>query len=102
MSFRDRLVCFTDFVGLTLLAVFSLLSPSNCFLTFLRKFFAAVLKLSRLLTKSAIYGAANFSKSTTTRFAAGTIYLRKNGNAVLSKAFASAPKSRPRFRPLPL
>ena len=32
MSLRDRLICFADFVGMTLLALRFLLPLSNCFL----------------------------------------------------------------------
>ena len=91
MSLRDRLVCFADFVGMNLLALrfllptapFRLRLPSpNCFLKVcLPTFFAAVLKFFLPLTTSAISGTANSNKSAPTRFAAGTIYLRKNGIA---------------------
>ena len=97
MSLRDWLVCFAGFVGLNLLAhrfllpacrtptaPFRLWLPSpNCFLRVcLPTLFAAVLKFFLPLTTSAISGTANSNKSAPTRFAAWTIYLRKNGIAV--------------------
>ena len=103
VSLHDRLICFVDFVGLTLLAVLFLLPLPNCFLRVcLRTLFAAVLKFFLPLTTSANYGTANSNKSALKRFAAGTIYLRKNGIAVLPITCASAPSPRPRCRPLPL
>ena len=103
MSLRDRLICFADFVGLTLLAVLFLLPLPKGFLRVcLLPFFAAILKLFLPVTTSAISGTANYNKSAPTGFAAGTIYLRKNGIAVLPKFCASAPNPRPRCRPTPL
>ena len=109
-SLRDRVICFADFVGMTLLALFFLLPPvllrlpsPNCFLKVcLPTLFAAVLIFFLPLTTSAISGTENSSKSTPTRFAAGTIYLRKNRIAVLLKTYASAPNPRPRCRSTPL
>ena len=102
MSLHDRLVCFADLLGRTLLAHL-LLPPPKCFLRVcLPTLFAAVLNSFLPLTTSAISGAANSNKSATTRFAAGTIYLRKNGIAVLPITCASAPIPRPRCRPIPL
>ena len=99
MSLRDRLICFADFVGMTLLALLFLLPPvllrlrsPNSFLRVcLPTFFAAVLIFFLPLTTSAISGTANSNKSAPTRFAPGTIYLRKNWIAVLPKTCASAP-----------
>ena len=99
MSLRDRLICFADFVGKPLLALRFLLPPVllrlpslNCFLKVcLRTLFAAVLIFFLPLTTSAISGTANSNKSAPTRFADGTIYLRKNGIAVLPITCASAP-----------
>ena len=92
MSLRDRLICFADFVGMTLLSVLFLLPLPNCFLRVcLPTLFAAVLIFFLPLTTSAISGTANSNKSAPTRFAAGTIYLRKNGIAVLPITCASAP-----------
>ena len=54
------------------------------------------------LTTYAVSGTANSNKSAPTRFAAGTIYLRKNGIAVLAITCASAPNLRPRYRSTPL
>ena len=118
MSLRERLICFEDFVGMTLLAVLFLLpcrmpsdplrlrlpSPSpNCFFRVcLPTLFAAVLKFFLPLTTSAISGTANSNNSAPRRFAAGTIYLRKIGIEVLSITCASAPNPRPRCRPTPL
>ena len=102
MSLRDRLICFSDFVEMTLLSVLFLLPLPNCSLKVcLPTFFAAVLKFFLPLTTSAISGTANSNKSASTRFAAGTIYLRKNGIAVLPITCASAPSLRPRCRPTP-
>ena len=103
MSLRDRLDCLVDFVGMTLLVVLFLLPPPNCFFRVcFPTLFAAVLKFFLPLTTSAISGTANSNKSAPTRFAAGTIYLRKNGIAVLPITCASAPNPRPRCRPTPL
>ena len=107
MPLRDRLICFADFVGMTLLALRFLLPPvqlrlpsPNCFLRVcLPTLFAAVSKFFLPLRTSAISGTAISNKSAPTRFAAGTIYLRKNGIAVLPITFASAPNPRPRCRP---
>ena len=101
MSLRDRLIYFADFVGMTLLALRFLRLPSpNCFLRVcLPTLFAVVLNFFLALTTSAISGTANSNKSAPTRFAAGTIYLRKNGIAVLPITCASAPNPRPRCRP---
>ena len=115
MSLRDRLLCFADFVGITLLAwfpyassllpmapfLFSLLLP-NCFLRVcLPTLFAVVLKIYLPLTTSASSGTASSNKSPT-RFAAGTMYLLKNGIEVLPKTCASVPNACPRYRPRPI
>ena len=63
--------------------------------------FAAVLKLFLPLTTSEVSGTTNSNKSAPTHFAAGTIYLRKNGYAVLPITCASAPNPRPRCLPTP-
>ena len=106
MSLRDRLDCLVDFVGmifLCLLAVLLRLPSPNCFLRVcLPTFFAAVLIFFLPLKTSAISGTANSNKSAPTRFAAGTIYLSKNGIAVLPITCASAPNPRPRYLPTPL
>ena len=97
MSLRDRVICFADFAGMTLLfclpyanslppmAPFLFLQPvPNCFpRVCLRTIFAAVLKVFLPLTTSANSGTATSNKSAPTRFADGTIYLRKNWIAVL-------------------
>ena len=105
MSLRDRLDCLVDFVGmifLCLLPPLRLPSP-NCILSVcLPTLFAAVLKFFLPLTTSAISGTVNSNKSTPTRFAAGTTYLRKNGIAVLPITYARAPNPRPRCRPTAL
>ena len=102
-SLCDRLVCLTDFVGMTLLASFFLLPLPNCFLRFfLPTLFAAVLKFFLPLTISAISGTATSNKSTPTRFAGGTIFFRKNGIEVLPITCASAPNPHPSSRPIPL
>ena len=103
MSLRDRLICFVDFVGMTLLAVLFLLPSPTCFFRVcFPTLFEAVLKFFLPLTTSAISGTANSNTSASTRFAAGTIYLRKNGIAVLPITCASAPNPRPRCQPTPL
>ena len=108
MSLRDQLDCLIDFVGMILLCFLAarlrLPSPSpNCFFrVFFPTLFAADLKDFLPLKISPIFGAANSNKSAPTRFAAGTIFLRKNGIAVLPITCASAPKPRPRCRPTPL
>ena len=110
MSLRDGLICLADFVGMTLLALLFLLPPVllrlpslNCFLRVcLPTFFASVLIFFLPLTTSEISATANSNKSAPTRFAAGTIYLRKNGIAVLPITCASASNPLPRCRPTPL
>ena len=116
ISVRDRLICFANFGGMTLLACLpyeSSLTPMapflfllplpNCFLKVsLPTLFAAVLKFFLHLTTSAISGTANSNKSAPTRFAAGTTFLRKNGTPVLTITCASAPNPRPRCRPTSL
>ena len=103
MSLRDRLICFADAVGMTLLALSFLLRLPNCFLKVCRTtLFADVLIFFLPLTTSEISGIANSNKSAPTRFAAGTIYLPKNGIAVLPITCASAPNPHPRCRPTPL
>ena len=98
MSLRDRLICFVDFVRMILLAVLFLLPLPNCFRKIcLPTFFAAVLKFFLPLTTSSISGTAFSNKSARTRFAAGTIYLRKNGICC-----ENAPNPRPSCRPIPL
>ena len=100
MFLRDRLICFADFVGMTLLAVLLLLPLPNCFpRVCLPTLFAALLLFFLRITTSAISGTTNSNKSVPTRFAAATIYLRKNGIAVLPFTCASAPKPLPRCRP---
>ena len=102
MSLRDQLDCLVDIVGMILLPVFFLLPPPNCFFRVcFPTLFAAVLKFFLPLTTSAISGSANSNKSTPTRFAAGTIYLRKKGIAVLPITCARAPNPPPSvFQPL--
>ena len=107
MSLRDHLYCLVDFVGKILLAVLFLLpcrtlalptalrlpslSPSCFFRVCFPTLFATVLKDFLPPTTSAFSGTANSNNSTPTRFAAGTIYLRKNGIAVLPITCARAP-----------
>ena len=102
LSLRDRLDCLVVFVGIILLAVFFLLPSPNCiFRVCFPTHFAAVLKFFIPLTTSAISGTANSNKSAPTRFAAGTIYLRKNGIAVLAITCARAQVPFPSvFQPL--
>ena len=103
MSLRDHLICFGDFAGMTLLAVFFLLPLPNCFLRVcLPTLFAAVLKFFPPPTTSAISGTANSNKSSPTRFAAGTMFLRKKGIAILPITCTSALSPCSRFRPTPL
>ena len=102
-SLRDWLICFVDFVGMTLLAVLFLLPSPNCFFRVcFPTLFAAVLKFFLPLKTSAISDTANSNKAAPTRFAVGTIYLRKNGIAVFPITYASALKPQPRCRPTPL
>ena len=103
MSLRERLICSADFVGMTLLALCFLLPlPNRFFKVCLPTLFAAVLKFFLPLITSATSGTANSNKSAPTHSAAGTIFLRKNGIAVLPTSCASAPNPRPRCRPTPL
>ena len=98
----DQLACFADCVGMILLA-FSLLLPlPTCFLRVcVLKLFAAVLNFFLQLITSAISGAATSNISAPTHFAALTIYLRKNGIAVLPVTSANTPNRRPRYRQTP-
>ena len=99
----DRMICFADFVGRILLAVLFLLPLPNCFLEVcIPILIAAVLKCFLPITTPVISGAANSNKSAPTRFAAGTIYLRKDGTQVLPIPCASAPNTRPRCQPASL
>ena len=109
MSLRDRLGPLVDFVVMILLCLLppclpyaSSLPPTapshlrlpctNCFFRVcFPTLFAADLKGFLPLITSPISGAANSNKSAPTRFAAGTIYLRKNGIAVLPLTCARAP-----------
>ena len=100
MSLRDRLDRLVDFVGMILVCFFP--APNCFFRVFFPTLFAADLKDFLPLNTSPISGAANCNKSAATRSAAGTIYLRKNGIAVLPKTCASAPNPRPLCRPTPL
>ena len=105
MSLRDRLDCLVDFVGMIL---FCLLPPlrlpsPNCFFRVcFPTLFAAALKFFLPLTTSAVSGTANSNKSAPTRFAAGTIYLRKKGIAVLPITCARAPNHLPLCLPTAL
>ena len=99
----DRLICFADFVEKTLLALRFQLPPPNCFLKVcLPTLYADVLIFFLRLTTSSISGTANSNKSAATRFAAGTMFSRKNGIAVLPISCASLSNPRPRCRPTPL
>ena len=103
MSLRDLLICFADFVGMTLPAVLFLLPLPNCFLRVcFPTLFAAVLKFFLPLKTSAISGAANSNKLAPMRFAAGSINLRKSGIALLPTTCASAPNLHSCCRPTPL
>ena len=87
----DRLVCFADFVRMTLLAVLFLLPLPNCFLrSCFSRLFVDVLKFFPPLTTSAFSGTAIFT-SQHTSFESGTAYLRKNGIAIIPISCASAP-----------
>ena len=91
MSLGDRLVCFADFLGMTLLAFLILLPLPNSFLRVcLPTLFAAVLKFFLPLTIPTSFGTANSNKSAPTRFAAGTIFFNTIGIADLPKTCASA------------
>ena len=120
MSLHDRLDCLVAFVGMILLclgppclayasslpptAPFRLRLPSSnyffrvCFPTH----FAADLNDFLPLITSAISGVANSNMSTSMRFAAGTIYLRKNGIVVLPITCGRAPNPLSLCLPTPL
>ena len=90
MSHRGRPDCLIDFVGKILLC---LLPLPNCFFRVcFPTLFAADLKDFLPLKTSPISGAANSNMSAPMRFAAGTIYSRKNGIAVLPITCPRAPK----------
>ena len=81
-SLRDRLVCFAEFAGTSLLAVIFLQSLSNFFLKVCPPtLFAAVFNFFCPLETSAISGAANSNKSAPRSFVAGTIFIRKNASS---------------------
>ena len=126
-SLRDRLDCLIDFVGMILLAgLFLLPCLGSCFPAGLSAFsfgsflrlsspspnyflrvcfptpFAADLKDFLPLITSPISGSANSNRSAPTRFAAGTIYLHRNGIAVLPITCASAPNHLPLCLPTAL
>ena len=102
MSHRDPFFCYAEFVGITLLAVLFLLALPNRFLKVcVPTLSAAFLKINLPLTTSAISGAANYNNSAPTRFAAGTIYLRRNGVAVFPITCANAMNPRQRCWPIP-
>ena len=103
MSLRDRLFCLADFVGKTLLAVFFFGTATQVFSQSLSSHnLCSCIEFLVPVTISAILGAAYSNKSTPTHFAAGTIYLRKNGIAVIPINCASAPNPRPRCQPVHL
>ena len=92
MSLRDRLD-WLDFVGMILLC---LLPLPNCFFRVcFPTLFAAELEDFLPLITSPISGAANSNMSAPMRFAAGTKYLRKKGNAVLPITCARVPNTLP-------
>ena len=95
MSHRDRLVCFADFVGLICLHSFF------CYHYQLtsRSFWSTLLQLSwNFFTTNNIcnFWHSKFQQAEPTRFAAGTIFLRKNGIAILPITFESARNPHPR------
>ena len=76
-------------------------SPNCFFRVCFPTLFTADLKDFLPLITSPVSGAANSNMSAPMRFAAGTIYLRKNGIAVLPKTCARAPNPLPPiFQPL--
>ena len=98
-----RVICIADFVGKTLLTIRFLLPVPNCFLEVCPPtIFAAVLIFFLPLTTSAISGTESSDKSAPTCFAAGTLYLRKNGIVVLPITCARAPYPLPFCFPTPL
>ena len=85
VSLLDRLICFADFVGMSLHAVFPPATTAQLF-----------------FPSSGNSGAANSNKSAPRCFAAGTIFSRTNGIAAFPINCASAPNPRPRCLPTPL
>ena len=75
---------------------------SSCFLEVCPATFFAEASIFLPFTSSAIFSTANSIKSTPTRFAAGTVYLRKNGIVVILITCASAPKHLSLCRLIPL
>ena len=93
MFLRHQLSCLVDFVGMILLC---LLPLPNCFFRVCFPTpFAADLKDFLPVITSPISGAANSNMSAPKRFAAGTIYLRKNGIAFLPITCSRAPNPLP-------
>ena len=115
LSLRDWLVCFADFVGMTILACLPyafysqpivpsrlLLPPLNCFLRVcLPTVFAAVQNFFLPIKTTAISDAAKSNTSAPARFATGTTCSPKNGVAVLPISCASAPNPLPCCWPKP-
>ena len=102
-SLRDRVVCVAVIAGMTQLEVFFLSPLRNCSLKIsLPTLFAAVLSFFLPPTTSTISGTAIANQLASTRFAAGTIFLFKNGIAALPITCASALNPRPYCRPKPL
>ena len=99
ISLRDRMDCLVDFVGMLLLCLLRLPSPSCFFRVFFPTLLAAVLKDFLPLKTSPISGAANSNMSSSMRFVAGTTYLRKKGIAVLPITCARAPNPPPSVFP---
>ena len=108
-SLGDRLDCLVDFVGIILLRLLPTCLPSACgslHPTFFRicfsTLFAADVNDFLPLKTSPISGGAISNMSAPMRFAAVTIYLHKNGIAVLPITCARAPNLLPLCLPTPL
>ena len=104
-----KILCVTDWFVLKILLKRLCLHSLSCYhypITFSEFVFSHSLHLSWVLyftTNNICNSWHKYSnKSAPNRFAAGTIYLRKNRIEVLPKTWTSAPKSRPRCRPVPL
>ena len=100
MTLGDRLPCFEDFVGKTLLCLLPL--PKHFLKVCLVAIFGELLKLFLPVPLSAFSGAAKFIEPTFMRFASVASYLCENGFAVPSITCTNEPNRLPHCRPIPL
>ena len=85
----DRLVCFADAFGKTLLVVFFLLPTQQISQSLSSLTLCSCIEIVSTFNNVWIFGAADSNKSAPSHFAAGTTCLRKNGIADLPDTCAS-------------